>query len=69
MKVKLINDSFKNCDYGAQLLQSRGIVNVPQFMAPDASVLQSWRDLEYILDGMRLITNLKEDAKIAIVVD
>ena len=49
MKVKLINEPIKS-NYGAQLLQSRGIVNVPQFMAPDASALQSWRDLVNIED-------------------
>lgn len=68
MKVKLINEPIKS-DYGAQLLQSRGIVNVPQFMAPDASALQSWRDLVNIEDGMAQIINLAPDASIGIIVD
>ena len=58
-------------DYGAELLRSRGIEDVDLFLNPTINCLQSWKDLDNIYDGLRLLMNvLKEpDPHIALIVD
>ena len=69
MKVKLINDSFKNCDYGRALISSRGVEDIDTYLAPTEENLQTWKDLENIEKGIDLIYNLKDNAKIGLIVD
>lgn len=69
MKVKLINDSFKNCDYGRALISSRGVGDIDTYLAPTEENLQTWKDLENIEKGIDLIYNLKDNAKIGLIVD
>ena len=68
MKVKLINEPITS-DYGANLLHARGIENVEKFLHPDESCLQTWRDLDNILDGVELIDRIPFDGRIALIVD
>lgn len=68
MKAKLITIPITS-DYGRNLLSTRGITDIDTFLNPDANSLQDWRDLENITKGIELIKNLKDNARIAIIVD
>lgn len=68
MKVKLINEPIVH-DYGAELLQSRGIKDINRFLNPDESCLQSWKDLYNIQKGVALIFALPPTARIGLIVD
>ena len=68
MKVKLINEPIVH-DYGAELLQSRGIKDVNRFLNPDESCLQSWKDLYNIQKGVTLIFALPPTARVGLIVD
>ena len=69
-KVKDTNDISSN--YGIEILKSRGIEDVDNFLHPTKThSLQSWQDLEHILGGVGLITGAlaKERPIFALVVD
>lgn len=68
MKTKLICDKITN-NYIENLLRARGIQDIDKFLNPDESCLQSWRDLDNIVDGVNLIRDLPKDPKIAIIID
>lgn len=68
MKTKLVCDKITN-NYIKNLLRARGIQDIDRFLNPDESCLQSWRDLDNIVDGVNLIRDLPKDPKIAIIVD
>ena len=56
-------------NYGAEILRSRGISNVEQFINPTKDNLQSYKDLENIWEGANLIKNLNGDSRVALLVD
>ena len=68
MKVRLKNPKIKE-NYGAELLRLRGVEDVDKFLNPDISCLQSYAQLTNIQAGVELISNLPENARIAIIVD
>lgn len=68
MKVKLINEPITH-NYGAELLQSRGIKDINHFLNPNESCLQDFEDLDHIFDGARLIKALAPDARIGLIID
>lgn len=68
MKVKLINSNIKS-NYSEELLKSRGIENLQEFLNPTEANLQDWRDIENIEKGVAAIGVLSEGAKVALIVD
>lgn len=69
MKYKLVNSEIKD-NYGARLLEERGIENVDLFLNPLSICLQSWRDLENITEGLQLIAEtIDSPAPYALIVD
>lgn len=72
MKYKVKDTNDINSNYGIEILKSRGIEDVDNFLHPTkAHSLQSWQDLEHILGGVGLITGAlsKEKPIFALVVD
>ena len=68
MKVRLKNEQIKS-NYILELLKSRGITDVDRFLNPTFKDVNSCYDLENIYKGIDLITDLKPDARIGLVVD
>lgn len=68
MKIKLTNDPITS-DYGRNLLRARGVEDIDKFLNPDEGCLQDWHDLNYIDDGINLISKLTPEANIGIIVD
>ena len=69
MKFKLINENFKQ-NYGEEILKSRGIKDIPLYLSPNESCLQSPLDLENIDLGANLLMEVVEkNGKILLVVD
>lgn len=69
MKTRLINENFKS-DYLINLLKSRGVENIEEFLNPTAASLQSWRNLDNIEIGAYLLNTVINDKKpIMVVVD
>ena len=70
MKVNLVNENFTE-DYLANLLKTRGVTNVSQYISPDDSCLNSPNLLDNINEGCLLLekTLNLEDSKILLVVD
>ena len=68
LKVKLKGENFKS-DYVASLLRARGIENVELFLNPDESCLQSYRDLENIEEGIKLIKAIPPKGRVGLIVD
>lgn len=68
MKTKLVCDKITN-NYIKNLLRARGIQDIDRFLNPDESCLQSWKDLDNIDEGVKLITSLAPDAQVGLVVD
>ena len=70
MKIKLLYPDIQGPDYGASLLQARGVTNIEKFKNPDESCLQDWRDLDNIMKGVTLMKSCQTgSAKIGIIVD
>ena len=69
MKIKLVNDNITS-DYTKNLLRSRGVDNVDEFLLPSEKNLQSWEDLDNIKLGVDLVKNTINDKKpYAILID
>ena len=69
MKIKLVNDNITS-DYTKNLLRSRGVDNVDEFLSPSEKNLQSWEDLDNIKLGVDLVKNTINDKKpYAILID
>ena len=69
MKCTLVNANFRD-NYGVQLLISRGVKDVEQFLNPTIDMLQDPANLENMAAGAYLLLeNLQEGGRIAIVVD
>ena len=69
MKIKLVNDNITS-DYTKNLLRSRGVDNVDEFLLPSEKSLQSWEDLDNIKLGVDLVKNTINDKKpYAILID
>ena len=69
MNVKLENKNFQD-NYVRNLLEERGVTDVDKFLSPDYDYIQSWRDLDNIEEGIRLLDKkIKEQAKMALIVD
>ena len=69
MKIKLVNDNITS-DYTKNLLRSRGVDNVDEFLSPSKKNLQSWEDLDNIKLGVDLVKNTINDKKpYAILID
>lgn len=69
MKIKLVNDNITS-DYTKNLLRSRGVDNVDDFLSPTEENLQSWEDLDNIKLGVDLVKNTINDKKpYAILID
>ena len=69
MKIKLVNDNITS-DYTKNLLQSRGVDNIDDFLSPSEKNLQSWEDLDNIKLGVDLVKNTINDKKpYAILID
>lgn len=69
MKVRLINENFQTF-YGKNLLKSRGIENLEEFLYPSEKNLSDWRDLENIEKGIKLLKNkIRDGAHFIILVD
>ena len=69
MKIKLVNDNITS-DYTKNLLRSRGVDNIDDFLSPSEKNLQSWEDLDNIKLGVDLIKNTINDKKpYAILID
>lgn len=70
MKINLVNENFTS-DYLANLLHTRGVENVEDFLNPPASYLSDPKLLDNIKQGAEWLkeTLNKEDSKILIVVD
>lgn len=58
-------------DYGREVLRLRGIEDPESFLNPTAECLQSWRDLDNIVEGVNLLLSTinKENAHLALIVD
>ena len=69
MKIKLVNDNITS-DYTKNLLRSRGVDNIDDFLSPSEKNLQSWEDLDNIKLGVDLVKNTINDKKpYAILID
>lgn len=69
MKIKLVNDNITS-DYTKNLLRSRGVDNIDDFLSPSEKSLQSWEDLDNIKLGVDLVKNTINDKKpYAILID
>ena len=69
MKIKLVNDNITS-DYTKNLLRSRGVDNVDEFLLPSEKNLQSWEDLDNIKLGVDWVKNTINDKKpYAILID
>lgn len=69
MKVKLENENFQE-DYVVNLLKARGVEDIEDFLHPDPAFIQSWKDLDNIMEGIALLDKkIKEKAKMALIVD
>ena len=69
MKIKLVNDNITS-DYIKNLLRSRGVDNIDDFLSPSEKNLQSWEDLDNIKLGVDLVKNTINDKKpYAILID
>jgi single-stranded-DNA-specific exonuclease len=70
MKVNLVNENFHS-DYLANLLRSRGVVNVEDFLRPTDKYLSNPTLLDNVDQGALWLeeTLNKENSKILIVVD
>ena len=69
MKIKLVNDNITS-DYTKNLLRSRGVDNIDDFLSPSKKNLQSWEDLDNIKLGVDLVKNTINDKKpYAILID
>lgn len=68
MKVKLINEPIKN-EYVYTLLKDRGVENVENFLNPTEENLQTWKDLEFIKVGVKLIDDLVDGNRVGLIVD
>lgn len=62
MKIKLVNDNITS-DYTKNLLRSRGVDNIDDFLSPSEKNLQSWEDLDNIKLGVDLVKNTINDKK------
>lgn len=56
-------------DYGAEILRARGVSNVEEFLNPTEKDIQSYKDLNKIYIGARLITMLEPTSRVALLVD
>lgn len=70
MKYKLINQEI-NQNYGEEILYSRGIKDINNFLNPTAETsLQDWRDLCNIIEGCKLIEKtINSDLPYALIKD
>ena len=69
MKIKLVNDNITS-DYTKNLLRSRGVDNIDDFLSPSEKNLQSWEDLDNIKLGVDWVKNTINDKKpYAILID
>jgi single-stranded-DNA-specific exonuclease len=69
MKIKLINEPITS-DYMKNLLRSRGIEDFEGFIHPSEENLQSFKDIDDIYTGVKLIAKaIAEKQRIALIVD
>lgn len=69
MKCKLINENFRD-NYFCNLLKSRGINNIEEYLNPTSISIQDPLFLDYIHDGLVLLTDyINNNKKITIIVD
>ena len=69
MKINLINENFQSF-YGKNLLKSRGIEDLENFLYPTEKNLEDWKKLKNIEKGIELLdSKIKDDAHFVLLMD